>query len=63
MEVRVRMKSRVTVGAGLAAAALLAGCAFAAEGFKSGPQPGDHMGIFDPMHVNGSAHGQKACLV
>jgi hypothetical protein len=62
MEVRVRMKSRVTVGAGLAAA-LLAGCAFAADGFKSGPQPGDHMGIFDPLNVNGPAAGQKACRV
>ncbi len=57
------MKARYTLGASLAVA-LLAGSLIAAEGLKSGPQPGQSLpGPFHPLNVTGSAKGQKACLV
>jgi hypothetical protein len=33
--------------------ALLVGCAIAADAPKSGPQPGDHVPIFEPKFVTG----------
>lgn len=48
--------------AGLAAVALVAGFAFAAE-LKSGPQAGERVpGPFHPLNINGEDAGQKACL-
>jgi len=49
----------------LSLGALLLTCSvFAAEELKSGPQTGKHIpGPFHPLNVNGSAAGQKSCLV
>jgi hypothetical protein len=48
----------------LAAAALLVGCAVAAEGtVKSGPQVGKSLSPFLPLHCNGDDEGKKVCLV
>jgi hypothetical protein len=57
------MRHRSTLGASLAVA-LLAGSVLAAEGLKSGPQPGQSVpGPFSPLNVTGSAAGKKACQV
>jgi len=49
----------------LAVGALLLTCSvFAAEELKSGPQVGKGIpGVFHPFNVNGSAAGEKSCLV
>ena len=48
--------------AGLAAVALVAGFAVAAE-LKSGPQTGEKVpGPFHPLNINGEKAGQKNCL-
>jgi hypothetical protein len=48
--------------AGLAAVALVAGFAVAAE-LKSGPQPGEKVpGPFAPLNINGEDAGKKQCL-
>lgn len=48
--------------AGLAAVALVAGFAVAAE-LKSGPQTGEKVpGPFHPLNINGEDAGKKACL-
>ena len=43
--------------------AVLVGCADAAGDAKSGPQPGDGCGIFEPLNVTGPFAGKKQCLV
>ena len=56
------MKHRIAVGASLTAA-LLVGVALAAEGLKSGPQPGTRLTPFEPQNITGSDAGKKRCLV
>jgi hypothetical protein len=56
------MRNRVFLGTSLAAA-LLVGCVAAAEGLKSGPQPGDSPTPFNPLHVTGPDAGTKNCPV
>jgi hypothetical protein len=57
------MNYRYTLGASVAVA-LLAGCVFAADGPKSGPQVGQSIpGPFHPLNVNGPAAGRKACQI
>jgi hypothetical protein len=57
------MKTRIVMGATLASA-LLAYAALAAETLKSGPQPGDTIGVpFHVLNINGSDAGQKNCQV
>jgi hypothetical protein len=54
---------RVTLGASLVVA-LLAGSVIAAEGLKSGPQPGSKkIPPFNPLNVVGKFAGTKQCLV
>ena len=55
------MRSTFTVGAALSAA-LLVGSALAAD-LKSGPQPGEGLTPFNPLHVNGPDKDNKVCLV
>ena len=54
------MKVRLT--ATVAAALLLSGAALAAE-LKSGPQKGQPVGAFNPLHATGPNAGNKRCLV
>ena len=57
------MNRRVALGASLAVA-LLVGGAIAAEGLKSGPQPGSKkIPPFNPLNVTGKFAGTKQCLV
>jgi hypothetical protein len=57
------MKHRIIVGVPLAAA-LIAGCALAANNLKSGPQEGStRITPFNPLHVTGDTAGEKTCLV
>ena len=56
------MHRRIAMGASLALA-LLVGSAGAADAVKSGPQPGDPTGAFDPLNVTGKFAGQSQCLV
>jgi hypothetical protein len=56
------MNRRIAVGASLALA-LLVGSVLAADAPKSGPQPGDGMGVFDPLSVTGPFAGERQCLV
>ena len=57
------MNRSIVVGASLAAA-LLAYGAFAAETLKSGPQPGDAVGVpFHVLNINGDDAGKKNCQV
>jgi hypothetical protein len=56
------MNVRAMLGVSLAGALLLSG-AFAAEAVKSGPQVGQRVTPFNPLHVTGSGKGGKACLV
>jgi hypothetical protein len=56
------MNRRIAAGATLAVALLL-GSAVAADALKSGPQPGDPMGVFDPLNVTGNYAGDRQCLV
>jgi hypothetical protein len=57
------MTRRLTLGASLAAVALLLGSALAAEDLKSGPQVGKGLVPFNPLHCSGEGAGGKACLV
>ncbi len=42
---------------------VLAGVVIAAEGLKSGPQPGETLaGPFHPLNINGDKAGEKNCL-
>jgi hypothetical protein len=46
------------------ATTLLLGSTVAAEGLKSGPQPGSPVpGAFSPLHANGPDEGRNRCLV
>jgi hypothetical protein len=56
------MNYRHALGATLVAA-LLVGSAVAAESLKSGPQVGEGMGVFLPLHCSGPTEGKKLCLV
>ena len=56
------MKVTFTAGATLAIA-LLVGGAGAEDALKSGPQVGDHVGVFEPLCVSGASAGQKFCPV
>jgi hypothetical protein len=57
------MNRRVALGASLAVA-LLVGGALAAEGLKSGPQPGSKKILpFNPLNVTGADAGKKTCQV
>jgi hypothetical protein len=53
---------RLTAGTSLALV-LLTGSAFAADSLKSGPQVGDRVGVFEPLHLTGPAEGTKLCPV
>jgi hypothetical protein len=53
---------RLTAGASLALA-LLVGSAFAADALKSGPQAGDGVKVFEPLHLTGPGAGTKLCPV
>jgi hypothetical protein len=44
-------------------ALVLVGSVLAGEGLKSGPQPGDGVGVYQPLHVTGRFAGQKQCPV
>ena len=54
------MKSRVFLGA--ACVALACGVGLGAD-VKSGPQPGESVGAFNPLNVTGKYAGQSQCLV
>ncbi len=56
------MKLYVAAGVPLLLAVLV-GCADAAGEAKSGPQPGDMCGVFEPRIVTGPLAGTKTCLV
>ena len=56
------MRHRVILRASLTAL-LLAGCALAGDGPKSGPQVGDELVPFNPLNLNGPAANEKACPV
>jgi hypothetical protein len=49
--------------AGVVSAALVAGAVYAAEPLKSGPQVGDKVSAFKPLHATGETAGEKVCLV
>ena len=53
------MKWKVLLGA--ACVALVCGGGLGAD-IKSGPQPGQGMGVFQPLNVTGEDAGKKACL-
>jgi hypothetical protein len=57
------MNRRYLLGASLAAVALLVGAAVAADSLKSGPQIGEGVVPFNPLHCTGEGAGGKACLV
>jgi hypothetical protein len=48
---------------GVAAGALLVSSGLAAEGVKSGPEPGASVVPFHPLNVTGQFAGEKQCLV
>jgi hypothetical protein len=54
------MKARFT--ATVAAALAVTGLALAAD-LKSGPQQGQGVGAFNPLHCTGAGKGNKSCLV
>jgi hypothetical protein len=57
------MMHRLATGASLAGL-LLVGSLLAADGLKSGPQPGQNIpGAFHPLNVTGDDAGTKRCLV
>lgn len=57
------MKLRLTVGAFAVVALAMAGV-YADDALKSGPPVGSKkITAFHPLNVNGSAAGQKSCLV
>ncbi|HZU39199.1 MAG TPA: hypothetical protein VFA18_24955 [Gemmataceae bacterium] len=56
------MRTCIAVGACLAAT-LLAGSVLADDALKSGPQPGDHLEVFEPLNVTGPFAGRKQCLI
>ena len=56
------MTNRIAARASLGLALLLGG-ALAAGAFQSGPEPGDKLTPFDPLHINGPDAGKERCLV
>jgi hypothetical protein len=56
------MNVRSTVGLALAATLLLGGVV-AAEDLKSGPQAGEKLTPFSPLHCSGPDSGKELCLV
>lgn len=56
------MNHRVAVQ-GSMLALLLVGSVLAGEGLKSGPQPGEGVGVYQPLHVTGKFAGKKQCPV
>jgi len=56
------MRVRIFTGGSLAAALLLGSTLVAAD-LKSGPQEGQKLSAFHPLHVTGKQAGEKACLV
>jgi hypothetical protein len=56
------MRISFTAGATLAFA-LLVSCADAADSLKSGPQVGDGVRVFEPLHLTGPFAGEKLCPV
>ena len=54
------MRWKVLLGA--ACVALASGVGPAAD-IKSGPQPGDSVGVFNPLNVTGKFAGKSQCLV
>ena len=57
------MKRYLLLGVPLAAVALVASAAFAAD-LKSGPQVGSrNITPFNPLHATGPDEGKKLCLV
>jgi hypothetical protein len=57
------MNHRYLLGASLAAVALLVGACVAADALKSGPQVGEGVGVFNPLHCSGANADEKLCLV
>jgi hypothetical protein len=55
------VKVRLTTS--VAAALLLSGVAVLAAEIKSGPQKGQPVGAFHPLHATGPREGFKGCLV
>jgi hypothetical protein len=53
---------RSAIGTSLAITLLVSGV-MAGGAIKSGPQVGDKLAPFNPLHVNGETAGQKVCLV
>lgn len=45
------------------AVTVLAGGVLAAAEIKSGPQPGQGVNVFNPLHLNGQDEGKKTCPV
>lgn len=56
------MNKRIAVQ-GSMVALLLVGTLLADDALKSGPQPGDSVGVYQPLHVTGRFAGQKQCPV
>ena len=54
------MNARVFLGAACVALACSVGLG---ADIKSGPQPGDDMGVFNPLNVTGRFAGKSQCLV
>jgi hypothetical protein len=54
------MKARLMTAS--VAAALLCSAAIAAD-LKSGPQKGQNVSAFNPLHATGKGEGSKNCLV
>jgi hypothetical protein len=55
------MKMRLVASA--TAALLLTGAAVLAADIKSGPQKGQSLAAFNPLHATGKGAGGKSCLV
>lgn len=55
------MRRPIVMGASLAV--LLTGSVLAAGDLESGPQVGQRVGVFNPLHVTGPDAGSKNCLV
>jgi hypothetical protein len=54
------MRGRIITGAALA---LLLGSTLTAADLKSGPQPGQSVSAFNPLHCTGARTGSRDCLV
>jgi hypothetical protein len=54
------MRARFVTGA---VAVLLLGSTLTAADLKSGPQPGQSVSAFNPLHCTGAGEGGRSCLV